>query len=131
MMSFASCNGMQRTQSIPSLFSCLPLELEREILSYDSTYHEVHKEMIESMKYLFIFLQAMKMNTMFDFIVSHRFRKAFLRIIKKADLKWVALTLHIKLPRHITKTRLLMQIVFFLLRNPCNKYFRITLQDLS
>lgn len=67
--------------SSPTLFQVLPLDIIRNIWSFDSTYHEIYRKVLKELQITWMFNHRMA-----DLILNHHHRQTFLNNIRRDDL---------------------------------------------
>jgi hypothetical protein len=88
----------------------LPQELWGRIFEYDSTYHEIHRQMMDQIRRFHYLITTFRLLDVYpDGRLSHRI-KAVARSTKKHELKSLSVFLRLSIPRKITKYRLSLRL---------------------
>lgn len=98
----------------------LPIEVQKHIYEYDSTYHEHYKVAMLELIELTLLIKYIRVCA-YDIIISEKERKKILRNIKKDQLRRLAYFTKTPLPKKSTKRKLLLKILFntyFYTRSP-------------
>jgi hypothetical protein len=88
----------------------LPQDILAEIWSYDSTYHEKHRMVMDQIRRFNYLITVFRLLDVYpDGRLSHRL-KAVARTTRKHELKSLSVFLRLSIPRKITKYRLSLRL---------------------